>query len=164
MAKKTFQKTLTVALAGALLLSVTGGALAGKKKGPKPYKSEGFTIQVGHPAFHGQSGTMVSVTSQDFLQNCAIPSSNGFDAYVLEVPKDYTAVQAVVEATGVANPDTPAAYDLDLYFYDSACAETGFSNNAGTDEVGVMVKGTAFILVHSYTGGPVDAEVSLKPY
>ncbi|MEA2432781.1 MAG: extracellular elastinolytic metalloproteinase [Actinomycetota bacterium] len=159
------KKILTFALVGALLLSVTGAAVAGKKKkGPKPYKSETFTIQVGHPAFHGQSGTMVSVTSQDFLQNCAVPSSNGVDAYVLEVPKEYATVQSIVEATGVANPDTPAAYDLDLYFYDADCTENGLSNNAGTDETGVMSAGTAFILVHSYTGGPVDAQVALKPY
>jgi hypothetical protein len=159
------KKTIILALTAALVLSVAGGALAGKKKkGPKPFTSDTFTIQAGHPAFHGQSGTLLSITAQEFLQSCAIPGSNGVDAFVLEVPADYAKVQATVDATGVANPDTPAGYDLDLYFYGPDCAETGLSNNAGTDELGIMTAGTAFILVHSYTGGPVDAKVTLKPY
>jgi hypothetical protein len=159
------KKILTIALAAALVLSVTGAAVAGKKKkGPKPFKSEAFTIEVGHPAFHDTSGTLLSVTAQDFVNSCAIPSSNGLDAFVLEVPADYTKVQASVATTGVANPDTPAGFDLDLYFFDASCKEVGFANSAGTDETGIMVAGTAFILVHSYTGGPVDAQLELKPY
>jgi hypothetical protein len=159
------KRYLAIVLAAALLLSISGAAVAGKKKkGPKPYTSEVVSIAVGHPALHSQSGTLVTVTAQEFLNRCAIPASNGFDAYVLEVPKEYTTIQAVATTTGVANPDTPAGFDFDLYFFDEACKEVGFSNAAGTDETGIMVSGTAYIVIHNYTGGPADTSITLKPY
>ena len=69
-----------------LLAALSAPASAGKKK-LKPYKSETITIAAGHPAFYSTSGTLLTVTAQEFLQTCAIPSSNGLDAYVFEVPR-----------------------------------------------------------------------------
>jgi hypothetical protein len=158
------KKLLVAILLLGLVAALSAPAAAGKKKKVKPWKSETVTIVAGHPAFHGPSGgNLVSVTAQEFFQSCAVPTvSNGVDAYVFEVPKAYQKLMASATATG--SSQNPAGYDLDLYFYDKACAATGVSNAAGTDELGIMPKGTAFILVHAYTGNPVDAQVTLKPY
>jgi hypothetical protein len=157
------RKNLIVAiLLLGLVAALAGPASAGKKKKKvKPYKSETVTIAAGHPAFYGTSGTLVSVTAQEFFANCSIPQSNGFDAYVFEVPKPYQKLSATIEAVGKS--DNPAGYDLDLYLYDKACKNVGVYNAAGTDEYGALGKGTSFIVLHAYTGNPVDAYISLKP-
>jgi hypothetical protein len=157
MRKKLIVSILLLGLVAAL----SAPAVAGKKK-VKPWKSETVTINVGHTALYSTSGgTFVGVTAQEFLQSCAIPSSNGVDSYVFEVPKAYQKLAATALATGTtANPE---GYDLDLYFYDKGCQNVGVFNAAGTDEYGAMTKGTAFILLHNYAGTPVDAQVTLKP-
>jgi extracellular elastinolytic metalloproteinase len=154
-------KLLVAVLLLGLVAAISGPAAAGKKKKVKPYKSETVTITAGHPAFYSTSGTLVSVTGQEFLQNCAIPSSNGVDAYVFEVPKAYQKITSTITATGTTA--NPAGYDLDLYLYDKTCSNVGVYNAAGTDEYGAMGKGTAFIVLHAYTGNPVDAQIALKP-
>lgn len=158
MSKKLLILGLVLALAAAL-----AGPVAAKKKGPKPYKSEEVSIEVGHPFFFGTSGTLLGLTPQEFINSCAIPSSNGFDAYVFEVPKDYQKTTAAITATGVAD-GSPVEADMDIYLYDSTCTNVGAFNAAGTDESGVMSPGTAFVVVHNYTGGPTTAQISLKPY
>lgn len=137
-------------------------AVAGKKK-PKPYKSEEVTIAVAHPIFYGQSGSVNSVTAKEFENTCAIPASNGLDGYIFEVPKEYQRIQALTSAIG--SSAGAAGFDLDLYYYDAGCINTLASNTAGTDENGVMPKGTAFIFMHNYLGDPaVTAHLELKPY
>jgi len=158
MSKKLLILGLILALAAAFAAPAAAGK---KKKGPKPYTSEEVTVQVGHPVLNGQSGTVVGVTPQEFLQTCALPSSNGLDAYVFEVPKEYLKIQSLIEATGAAEA-VPA--DIDIYLYDSSCAPVGKFNAAGTDESGVLAPGTAFILLHNYTGGPTAMQFTLKPY
>lgn len=154
-------------LVGILLLGLVAAlsapAAAGKKKKKvKPWKSETVTINVGHTALYSTSGgTFVGVTGQEFLQSCAIPSSNGVDSYVFEVPKAYKKLAASVTATG--STPNPEGYDLDLYFWDKGCENVGVFNAAGSDEYGAMSKGTAFILLHNYAGTPVDAQITLKP-
>lgn len=157
MSKKLLILGLVLALAAAL----AAPASAKKKKGPKPYTSEEVTVQIGHPVLNSQSGTVVGVTPQEFLQTCAIPSTNGLDAYVFEVPTDYQKIQSSIDASGVA---PGVAADIDVYLYDSSCAPVGKFNAAGTDESGVMAPGTAFILLHNYAGGPTTMQFTLKPY
>ena len=154
-------KMLVAVLLLGLVAALSGPAAAGKKKKVKPYKSETVTIAAGHPAFYSTSGTLVSVTAQEFLQNCAIPSSNGADAHVFEVPKAYQKITSTIEATG--STASPAGYDLDLYLYDKSCSNVGVYNAAGTDEYGALGKGTAFIVLHAYAGVQVEAQISLKP-
>lgn len=153
------KKMIAVALALAIV-AAPSAAVAGKKKGPKPYTSESVSIQMGHPVFNGNSGSIVSLTAQEFMGTCAIPASNGFDAYVFEVPADYQKIVAELEAVGAGNV---APYDLDVYTFDSSCAITSAQNSPGTDQVGYVAKGTAFILVHNYEPGPVDVTLTLKP-
>ena len=165
--KKTAVLLMTLILAA----SLAGTASAGKKKskGPKPYKSEEVTIQFGHTVSYGNSGTLVGVTPQEFINSCAIPASNGLDAYVWEVPDDYKNVDALITAFGAGGT---AGYDLDIFLFDDACGVTLASQSTSVDETTVMTKGTAYILIHNFgaadspAGGsdPVTAHFELKPY
>lgn len=158
------KKTLVSLVAASLVAAPAGaGALAKakKKKGPKPYVSSEVTIQTGHPAFHGQSGTLLTVTAQEFIRTCAVPASNGVDAAVFEVPADYKGLEATIKAVGAAAG--PAGYDLDLYLFDESCTEVMFYNPTGTDEAGILTADTAFILVHDYQPGPVTTHIELTP-
>ena len=157
------RKRLVIALVIAGLAAMTQPALAGKK-GPKPWKSEEVTLAIAHPVVYNSTGSVNSITAKEFENTCAVPSSNGLDGYVFEVPKEYQAIQASVAAIG-AGAGTPAAYDLDLYFYDSNCVVTLVSQATGTDENGVIPKGTAWIFMHNYLGEPgLSAHIELKPY
>ncbi|MDQ3916807.1 MAG: hypothetical protein M3323_16010 [Actinomycetota bacterium] len=158
MVKKILVSVVAVCLVAA---PVGAGALAkGKKKGPKPYVSPEITIQLGHPAFHSASGTLLTVTAQEFIRRCAIPASNGVDAAVYELPADYRGVTARITAIGSGSY---VPHDLDIYLFNDACEEVGFYNAVGTDEVGVLSAETAFVLLHNYTGDPVKAHFELTP-
>lgn len=133
------------------LLALGPAAWAGGSQ-PKPYKSPEGTIALSHPIFYGDTGTVNTVTAKEFESSCAIPASNGLDAYVFAVPKAYQKIAASVDAVGTDSG--PAAYDLDMYFYDKTCKVTGYSNSEGTDESGVFNKGTAYVLVDDYLGDP----------
>lgn len=157
------RKTLVTLVAAALVAAPAGtGALAKakKKKGPKPYVSSEIAIQTGHTAAHGPSGTLVTVTAQEFIRRCALPASNGVDAAVYEVPADYRGLMAPVKAIGTG---AAAAYDLDLYLFDESCNEVAYYNPVGTDEVGIITADTAFVLVHNYEPGPVTVHIELTP-
>jgi len=153
------RKLIAVAAALAIVIAPST-ALAGKKK-PKPYTSEKVSIAVGHPVFNSASGSVVAVTAAEFLTRCAIPATNGFDAYVFEVPKTYQNRVATFEVTGT--PSLPYTYDVDVYTFDSSCGLTTAQNSPGTDQAGYLMKGTAFVLVHNYEPGPVEAQLTLKP-
>jgi hypothetical protein len=162
-----FKRAITLALALLLALMIHP-AFAGKKKPKvKPYKSEQATIAVAHPVFYGNTGSVNNVTAQDFQNSCAIPASNGFDAFVFEVPAAYQKIAATMKAIGT---ETLGGYDLDVFFYDSSCAVKLASQGEGnpgeaSDESSVMPAGTAFILVQNYLGGPnVSFHIELAPY
>ena len=156
------KKVIAAILVLGLFVAFSGPAVAKKKKGPKPYTSEEATINVGHPFLVGYTGTLVGVTPQEFLNTCAIPQSNGFDAYVFEIPADYASLSsASILAVGSYGAQVP--YDLDLFLFDSNCASTGMFQATGTDESGVITSPTAFALVHNYTGDPVSVHIELKP-
>ncbi|HVF53088.1 MAG TPA: hypothetical protein VNC78_05710 [Actinomycetota bacterium] len=158
------KKLCVLALALSLVASpaMAGGKKKAKPKGPAPWTSPDVTLVAPHPVLYGQSGTVVGVTAQEFINTCAIPSSNGVDAYVFEVPADYKGLQATVKAIGVGGP---AGYDLDIYLFDESCGVTFAYNAANTDETGTTTTDTAFILIHNYAADPVlTAHVELEPY
>jgi hypothetical protein len=165
------KKTLALLLTLVLAASIGGSAVAAKKKpkGPKPYKSEEVTIRVAHTVQYGNSGTIVGVTGQEFLNRCAIPNSNGVDAYVWEVPEDYRNVDAAISAIG--SGAGPEGYDLDLFLFDESCGITLASQSTSSDESSFMAKGTAYILIYNFGspsspgggGGSVNAHFELKP-
>ncbi len=156
------KKLLILGLVLALCAALVGPAAAGKKKKPKPYKSEEVQTLVGHPIFHSASGSVMAVTAQEFINRCEIPASNGFDGYVFEVPAAYQKIQSSINATGVGTTDAAQAADIDIYLFDDACAITGAFNTVGTDESGVLAAGTKYIFLHNYTGGPTTLQFTLK--
>lgn len=160
MMKRAFTLGLVV-----LLAAMVHPAFAGKKKPKvKPYKSDEVTVAAAHPVLYGQTGSPKSLTATEFEQTCAIPASNGVDAYVFEVPKQYQGIQALVKAIGSPTA-TPAGYDLDIYMYDKDCQVKFAANAEGTDESGVMPAGISYLLVHNYLGEPnVSFHIELSPY
>ena len=156
------KKLLVSLVAASLVVAPVGaGALAkGKKKGPKPYVSPEMTLQVGHPAFHDASGTLLTATAQEFIRTCAVPASNGLDALVYELPAEYAGIQAQIKAIG-SGSNIP--HDLDIYLFNDACEEVGFYNATGTDELGILSADTAFVLLHNYTGDPLTVHYELTP-
>lgn len=158
------KKLLVLALVAALLAAFAAPSVAKKKKkGPKPYTSETVTVQLGHTVLNSQSQTLVGVTPQEFLNSCAIPSSNGVDAWVFEVPAEYQKITSLIEAEGVGVTDGAVAADMDIYLFDAACEQIGTFNTVGTSESGALSAGTAFILLHNYAGGPTDMSFTLTP-
>jgi len=154
------KKTLLIVLA--LFVAAAPYAVAGKKKKPKPWKSEEVTIAVAHPVFYGNSGEVNNVTAQEFENTCAEPASQGLDAWVFEVPAPYQKLDAAVDAIGKSSG--AAGYDLDMFFYDAECAILMASQAEGTDEAGYLPKGTTWVLVHNYLGDPnTSLHIEIKP-
>ena len=145
-------KKLMVCLLALSLVAGAQSAWAGKRKAPKPFKSEQVTLTVPHPVAYSSTESVNSITAKEFENTCALPSTNGLDAYVFEVPAAFKKYDARIEAIGEAAG--PAGYDIDIYLYDASCAVTFAFNAAGTDETGLLPKGTAFILIHNYLGDP----------
>ena len=171
MAKSSHMKKLLALLVTLVLAASIAGpaAAAKKKKGPKPFKSEEVSIELGHTAAYGTSGTILGVTAQEFMNSCAIPQTNGLDAYVWETPADYKNLQASITAKGSGSSP---GYDLDIVFFDASCKLTFASQSTSSDESAVMPKGTAFILIYNFGSpdvpvggsGPATARFELKPY
>ena len=158
------KKLLVLALVLGLVVSIVGPAGAKKKKkAPKPYVTEEVSIELGHPMNNGNTGTLTGVTGQEFLLTCAVPSSNGVDGWVFEVPAEYQKIAASAEAVGTSVTDAASPADMDMYFYDESCAQVGQANAAGTDEFGAISPGVAYIFLHNYAGGPTTAQITLKP-
>lgn len=112
-------------------------------------------------------GTLMSVTAQEFLADCSLPSTtNGVDAYVFETPPAYRKVKSTIQAFGQSSL---TGHDLDIYLFDQACELTVSYASLNPDEIGEMPKGTAFILLHNFGinpgggGGPVQAHFEITP-
>ncbi|MDP9067472.1 MAG: hypothetical protein M3N53_03850 [Actinomycetota bacterium] len=156
------KKLLVLGLVLALCAALVAPAAAAKKKKPKPYKSEEVTALIGHPIFYSASGTVVGVTSQEFINRCEIPTTNGFDGYVFEVPAAYQKIQSSINATGTGVTDPAQPADIDIYLFDEACANIGAFNTEGTDESGTLGAGTKYIFLHNFVGGPTTLQFTLK--
>lgn len=153
-------KKLIAVVAILVIALLPNAASAGKKKKPKPYKSETVSILLNHPVLNGASGgDVISVTAQEFRARCELPATNGLDGYVFEIPAAYQKINTYITAVG----SSPAPYDVDIYAFNKDCEPTQALNSVGTDEAGAIVKGTAFVFVHNYPAGPVDVYIQLKP-
>lgn len=162
--KKIMVLTLVVAVIAAL---VVAPATAGKKKkGPKPYTSPEGLIAVPHTMLYASTGEVNSVTANEFENLCAIPVSNGLDAYVWEVPAEYKSIDSNIETFSAGS-----AYDLYAFFYKEDCTlqpyslqasgSTGLVTNAPK---GQMPAGTAYVLMANFLGDPAAAiHFTLKP-
>lgn len=165
----TIRKMLVIGLVLVLAVSLLGpAALAGKKKkkGPKPWKSEEGVIAVPHTMLISSSGDTNNVTLKEFENRCEIPASNGFDGYVLEVPKEYQKIQADIVAQGVAG-ETKSFY---IVMYDKDCQMKMYLNKSDaipSDEgptEGIMPAGIAYLGLANFFGHPAATVwVELKP-
>jgi hypothetical protein len=159
------RKTLAITLAIVLAATLVGPATAGKKKkAPKPYTSEEGIIAVPHTMLYASSGEINSITANEFEQRCAIPASNGLDAYVYEVPKEYQNIEADIAAHAKAQ----VAWDLYAFFFKADCSLQPYSlQAAGTvamnDVEGIMPAGTAWVLLADFAGDPATVWFELKP-
>ena len=132
----------------------------------KRYISEEITINWSHTTTHGTTGILLSVTAQEFLADCSLPSTNGVDAYVFETPRAYRKVESTIQAFGKGSL---TGHDLDIYLFDRACEVVVSYTSLNPDEIGEMPKGTAFILLHNFGfnpgggGGPVQAHFEITP-
>ena len=157
-AELSVMKKLIALATAAAIVAAPSAALAGKK--PKPYKSETISILASHPVLNGYSeGNVVSVTAQELMARCELPSTNGLDGAVFEIPADYQKINTYITAVG----SSPAPVDVDIYAFDADCKPSQALNQVGTDESGAILKGTAFVFVHNYPGGPLDTYIELKP-
>ena len=155
---------IVVALVIGLLASVLGPASAGKKK-PKPYKSDEGQIAVAHTMLFSSTGEVNSVTAREFENTCAIPATNGLDAYVYEVPAEYQKLQVPIEAIRQSS----VGHNLYIFFYDKACVRNPVAVSSGstvaekTDASGIMPAGTAYLLIASFAGDAVTIHYELTP-
>jgi len=160
------RKALVHALVLVLVVGLLGPtAMAGKKKKPKPYKSEEGSIAVPHTMLISSSGDTNNVTLKEFENRCEIPTSNGLDGYVYEVPKAYQKIEADVAAR--ASGGTRALY---IILYDKNCEMQLFFTgsdaipSAEDDTEGRMPPGIAYIGLANFFGHPqVTVWVELKP-
>lgn len=166
----TLRKTLVVMLVLALCASLSADAMAGKKKkkkkGPEPYTSEEGMILVPHTMLVSSTGEVNSITAQEFENTCAIPATNGLDAYVYEVPEDYQKIEADIVVKGAAQ----LGWQLYAFFYTEDCERSPIAITPGgttdlieQDAEGFMPAGTAYVLVADFLGDPVTVHYELKP-
>jgi hypothetical protein len=140
---------LACVLAGAMALPADAAKKKRKKrKPPVTYTTKG-SFAFANPATLEGAG----VTQNELMANCAIPASQGLDGYVIELPAKVTKVASQVTASG---GDATGIYDLDMYFYNDACAPIGAASSAGDDEVGAMPSGTKYVVVAAFWGVGVD--------
>ena len=137
----------------AVVVAVTLGLLAGaavapaeakKKKKPVTFSAEGSLV-LGNPGDLNDAG----VTRQEFLAGCAVPATQGLDGYVIELDDKISAVSSDVQVSG---GDAAGLYDLDMYFFDEECTPTGSYSTAASDEFGLMLPGSKYVLVTAFTG------------
>jgi hypothetical protein len=150
-----------------LLFACVGPAHAGKKKAkpkPKPYTSEKGIIAAPHTLLFASTGEMNSVTAREFENTCAIPATNGVDAYVYQVPEEYTKIPAQI----AAHSDAMVAWDLYTFFYEEDCTRHPYALQAtGSvtmhDTEGEMPAGTYWVLIANFAGDPAMVYYELKP-
>jgi hypothetical protein len=162
MKRTRFVATGMAVLLGATLAVVP--ANAAKKKKPKPYKSDPQTLVLAHTMLQATSGEQNNVTLQEFENQCSFPPvTNGLDAVVWEVPKEYQTIQSNIETF------TTASQIWDHYFvmYNDACEAQFTAGAAGaagqTSAVGVMVPGIKYVAIANFAGEPADVWWEAKP-
>lgn len=154
----TTRKVLVHVLVLVLLVGLMGpAATAGKKKKPKPYKSDEHALAVAHTMLSSSTGERNNVTLKEFEARCAIPATQGFDGVVYEVPKEYQSIQSSVSARS----DASTSYALYFVMYDKDCEfmmyiapNTGLPNNADTE--GIMPAGVAYVGLANFAGEPAN--------
>lgn len=140
------KRTITTAITVGLLAGALPGAIEAaprRKPKPKTFTAEGLIAAPG------------TVTHASWIAQCPEPpTAQGADAYIVEVPDEFTAKpsEAVVEATSVSTDNT-----VELSFYDYGCGQGELYVPAPT----TVPAGTKFIVVQDLGGGAVDFKLTL---
>lgn len=90
------------------------------------------------------------ITRQEWEADCDLtPETQGVDGWVFRLPDGYGDGQHEIAVKG----QSPAPYDLDVYYYDENCFLVGEDESAGADESGPVAEGAVYAMVTSYTEG-----------
>jgi hypothetical protein len=160
----TFRKMVVPIVVLALVASFGApAAVAGKKKKPKPYKSEEHALAVAHTMLISSTGERNNVTLREFENRCEIPATQGLDAVVYEVPKEYQSIQSNITTGTTATQ----AYDLYFVMYDKDCQYKFVLGAAGSvtqaNAEGVMPAGIAWVGIANFAGEPASVWWEAKP-
>ena len=153
-------KKLVVFLLASLLVTavVAGPASAGKKKKkPKPppapvtqtitFEEEG-TAKV--PVLTNKVGGGVTELEFVIKNECAsLPTTQGHDGHVLELPEQYRDGNATLTLTGT---DTTGQYDYNVYLYDADCNLLEPYIEEGADATGAIPAGAQWAVVDMVMG------------
>lgn len=141
---------LALVMCFALIWAAPVTAKGKKKNQVAEWNSPEVAILAPHPALYSESGSVLGVTPVDFVRSCAVPSTNGVDAYVFEVPEQYAGLPA--KATAVGNPAGVIASDIDMFTFDDACALQAEFAGPGTTQEGETDANTRFVVVVNSSG------------
>lgn len=156
-------------LAATLVLMLALGAAAlpasaGKKKKPKPYKADPHSLVVAHTMLQSATGEQNNVTLREFENRCSFPPvTQGLDAVVWEVPKEYQKIQSQIETFTTATQ----AWDHYFVMYNDKCEAqltAGASGQVGQVSAGgVMPAGISYVGIANFAGEPADVWWEAKP-
>lgn len=142
------RKILVAALTAVLLVgSIAMPATAAKKKKKKAKPQTITFTEEGSLRAPAPTGLVLfGVTDAEFLvvHECGtMPTLQGHDAWVFEIPAEYSDGRATLEVKGA---DATGAYDLDVYFYDAGCALMEPYLTEGTDPAGTINGGAKWAI------------------
>lgn len=98
--------------------------------------------------FNPLAGIADGITQTEFAQRCAMPVTQGLDAYVVPIPPEHATGDSIATASGSA----PGPYDLDLAFFTADCAFLGESASETLNETAEVPIDTAYIVVNNAIG------------
>ncbi|MEA2432576.1 MAG: TolB protein [Actinomycetota bacterium] len=144
----------------AILLVTTAALLLGTLVAPASAATSPISAS-GSFAFGAERGVLLdrpyNVTTREFSERCAIPASQGVEAYVVELPDGLSRVTGDTHVEWIRH--TPYN-DIYLEFYGADCAYKGnagvYDGPDGMTENGSFPPGTHYIVVAATVAGPVD--------
>ena len=148
------RKPLIAVLTATLLVGAIGlPAEAAKRKKKKPAtQTITFTEEGSLRAPAPTSLVLFGLTDGEFIvaNECgAMPTTQGHDAWITEIPGEYSDGNATLEVKGA---DATGAYDLDVYFYDAGCALMEPYLTDGADPAGAINAGAKWSVVTMAAG------------
>ena len=119
-----------------------------KKKKPIKFSVEGSFATANPADFLAGAG----LVRNELQATCAIPVTQGTDGFVVELP---AAFQKINSEASLSGQDATGGPDLDMYYYDEACAPTGETATAELNEFGIIPSGTKFVAISAFFGADV---------
>ena len=142
--RASWKPVLTAALVAALLTGALPASTQAKpKRKPKTFTAEGTVYGAG------------VVTHSSFIAQCPeVPTTQGVDAYVVEIPMELAAKpsEATVEATSLVTDPS-----VELSFYTYGCEQGELYVGAPT----TVPAGTGYIVVQDLNGAAFDFKLLL---